>query len=258
MAIVAWVNINQIKKDTTNYNSERLARKDRAVAKSIEAIINLSTQYNVDLETAFRPILKDVGYIHKLKINIYSLNGQFIWSSDTTLLKDTIITKNLSKKKLTSAFRQKTKKQNMKKARILGLIEYYIKTQPPSQLTSSKPIVNDNPFCILDVIYDKSTKEDVLEKTNQQIKSLVKLYLLLLLFAIVFTFVLLKQITSGLRSVSKHLANTNVHNNLTPLDWPVRDEIGQLVESYNNLIEELDIKTKQLIKSEKGCLEKNG
>ena len=53
LAIVAWVNINQIKKDTTNYNSERLARKDRAVAKSIEAIINLSTQYNVDLETAF-------------------------------------------------------------------------------------------------------------------------------------------------------------------------------------------------------------
>ena len=69
LAIVAWININQIKKDTTNYNIERLARKDRAVAKSIEAIINLSTQYNVDLETAFRPILKDVGFIHKLKKN---------------------------------------------------------------------------------------------------------------------------------------------------------------------------------------------
>ena len=251
LAIVAWINIKQIKKDTTNYNSERLARKDRAVAKSIEAIINLGTQYNVDLETAFRPILKDVGYIHKLKINIYSLNGQFIWSSDTTLLNDTIITQNLSKDKINQCFLSENKKTEYEKGSYFGTYRVLYKDTTTSQLTSSKPIINDNPFCILDVIYDKSTKEDVLEKTNQQIKSLVKLYLLLLLFAIVFTFVLLKQITSGLRSISKHLASTNVHNNPKPLHWPVRDEIGQLVESYNNLIEELDTKTKQLIKSEK-------
>ena len=196
LAIVAWVNINQIKKDTTNYNSERLARKDRAVAKSIEAIINLSTQYNVDLETAFRPILKDVGYIHKLKINIYSLNGQFIWSSDTTLLKDTIITKNLSKEKINQCFSSENKKTEYEKGSYFGTYRVLYKDTTTSQLTSSKPIVNDNPFCILDVIYDKSTKDDVVEKTNQQIKSLVKLYLLLLLFAIVFTFVLLKQISA--------------------------------------------------------------
>ena len=37
LLIVAVLNIQQIKKDTTNYNTERLDRKDRAVAKSIEA-----------------------------------------------------------------------------------------------------------------------------------------------------------------------------------------------------------------------------
>ena len=55
LAIVAWVNIDQIKTDTTYYNTDSLGRIDRAVAKSIEAIINLSTQYNVDLETALGP-----------------------------------------------------------------------------------------------------------------------------------------------------------------------------------------------------------
>ena len=251
LAIVAWVNINQIKTDTTNYNTERLARKDRAVAKSIEAIINLSTQYNVDLETAFRPILKDVGYIHKLKINIYNLDGQFIWSSDTTLLKDSIITRNISKDKIKLCFLSENKKTEYEKGSYFGTYRILYKDTITNHLTSSKPIINDNPFCILDVIYDKSTQQDVLEKTNQQIKSLVKLYLILLLIAIIFTFALLKQITAGLRSISKHLSNTNVHNNLKPLHWPVRDEIGQLVESYNKLIKELDIKTTQLIKSEK-------
>ena len=47
-------------------------------------------------------------------------------------LKILLLQKIFLRKKLTSAFRQKTKKQNMKKARILGLIEYYIKTQHQS------------------------------------------------------------------------------------------------------------------------------
>ena len=36
-----------------------------------------------------------------------------------------------------------------------------------------------------------------------------------------------------------------------PLSWPVEDEIGRLIDSYNNLIQELETRTQQLIKSEK-------
>ena len=175
LVIVAVININKIQKDTETYNAERLSRKDRAVAKSIEAIINLSTQYNVDLETAFRPILKDVGFIHKLKINIYNLDGQFIWSSDTTLLKDTMITQNLPKDKINQCFVSENKKTEYEKGSYFGTYRILYKDTATNQLTSSKPIINDSPFCILDVIYDKSTKEDVLEKTNQQIKTSFKI-----------------------------------------------------------------------------------
>ncbi len=251
LVIVAVININKIQKDTETYNAERLSRKDRAVAKSIEAIINLSTQYNVDLETAFRPILKDVGYIHKLKINIYNLDGQFIWSSDTTLLKDTIITQTLSKDKINQCFVSENKKTEYEKGAYFGTYRILYKDTATNQLTSSKPIINDNPFCILDVIYDKSTKEDVLEKTNQQIKSLIKLYVLLLFFASVFAYLLLKQITAPLRAISKHLSVTNQHNRPQPLKWHVNDEIGHLIEEYNNLMIELEKRTNQLIKSEK-------
>ena len=36
-----------------------------------------------------------------------------------------------------------------------------------------------------------------------------------------------------------------------PLHWPVKDEIGYLINDYNNLMKELEIRTQQLIKSEK-------
>ena len=246
LAIVAWINIGQIKKDTTNYNIERLARKDRAVAKSIEAMLD----YNLPVSESFSTILKETSHIHKIKLNIYDLKGNFITTSDLNLSGDPHITSPLKKEIIDACYAAKEKKIEYEKGGYFGT--YRILYVPNEELINSdEPVVNLNPYCILDVVYDKSTQREIDTKTNQQIKSLVKLYLLLLLFAIIFTFVLLKQITSGLRSISKHLTNTNVHNNLKPLHWPVDDEIGQLVASYNKLIKELDLKTKQLIKSEK-------
>ena len=63
LIIVAVINIQQIKEETTNYNTERLARKDRAVAKSIESLVD----YDKNLYNAFEEVLKQVGFIHKLK-----------------------------------------------------------------------------------------------------------------------------------------------------------------------------------------------
>ena len=68
--VIAIINIQQIRQETMNYNAERLARKDRAVAKSIESIINLSSEKTLYLKKIFEPTLTDVGHIHKLKINI--------------------------------------------------------------------------------------------------------------------------------------------------------------------------------------------
>ncbi len=248
---VAILNIQQIKKDTTNYNKDRLDRKDRAVAKSIEAIINLSPKYNVDLKTAFKPILKDVGYIHKLKINIYSLDGEFVWSSDSTLLKDQDIIRPISKNIIDSCFAAKNKKIKYEKGEYFGTYRVLFKGKNTKGLISSEPIITNNPFCILDVIYDKSTKTEVTLKTSQQIKNLIKIYILLFIFSGFFAYFLLKQITSPLRSISAHLSSAKIDNIAKPLHWPVKDEIGYLINDYNNLMKELEIRTQQLIKSEK-------
>ena len=90
----------------------------------------------------------------------------------------------------------------------------------------------------MNVIYDKSTQNEITLKTNQQIKRLIRIYIILLVLSIVFAYLLLKQIASPLRSIAKHLSSSQASNNLEPLSWPVADEIGQIVESYNNLMTE--------------------
>ncbi len=246
LVIVAFINIQQIKQDTTAYNADRLARKDRAVAKSIESLVD----YNKDLPEAFGQLLKEVGYIHKLKLNIYDLEGNFIISSDDSLFLDTNITTPITRSIIEQCFESQEKKIKYEKPGYFGTYRILYVPKNMTTLSSSNPIITTTPFCVLDVIYDKSTKDEILSKTNTQIKKFIKIYVFLLLFASLFAFILLKQVTAPLRSISKHLSSTNIYST-KPLIWPVQDEIGQLISSYNKLIEELELRTQQLIKSEK-------
>ena len=47
------------------------------------------------------------------------------------------------------------------------------------------------------------------------------------------------------------MSESKINNIAKPLKWPVKDEIGYLIEDYNKLMRELEIRTQQLIKSEK-------
>jgi len=251
LLIVAVINIIQIQNETRTYNIDRLSRKDRAVAKSIESIINIDSASTLDLKAVFKPILKEVGYIHKLKINIYSLNGEFIWASDTTLLRNDLITTPIQKVLLDSCFSTKAKKINYEKGDYFGTYRLLYQNSDKKQLTSSEPSLSGKPFCILDVVYDKSTSDDITKKTNQQLEKFLKIYILLLFISVGFAYFLQQRITSPLRSISKRLSTIKLKQTPEPLIWPVQDEIGQLVGSYNNLMIELHERTQQLIKSEK-------
>ena len=166
LVIVALINIQQIKQDTTEYNIDRLARKDRAVAKSIES----SVDYNKDLSQAFSQLLKEVGYIHKLKINIYDLEGNFILSSHDSLLLDKNITTPLGNSIIKECFNSEEKKIKYEKSGYFGTYRILYVPENTTILNSSEPIITNTPFCILDVIYDKSTKNEIVIKTNTQIK----------------------------------------------------------------------------------------
>tara|TARA_B100000963_G_scaffold355349_1_gene373407 strand:+ start:6845 stop:8329 length:1485 start_codon:yes stop_codon:yes gene_type:complete len=246
LCIFAWVNISQIKKDTINYNYERLARKDRAVTKSVEALID----FNLPIDLAFSQKLKEISLIHKIRLNVYDLEGNFLLASDSLLQNDTIITSKIGQDIINSIDSQTNKRIEYEKGVYFGTYRIIFKPKSPF-ITDDQPALSNTPYCILHVVYDKSTKDDILNKTNQQIKKLIRIYFLLLLLGIFSTVFLLNQITTRLRSITKYLKGAHNTTNLKPLSWPVDDEIGQLVQAYNSLIKQLDITTKQLIRSEK-------
>ena len=246
LGIIAYINIQQVKKDTTNYNLERLSRKDRSVAKSFEAMVD----YSQPLDSSLHTVLNQIRHIHKINVNIYDLQGNFIAGSDSVFSKPPHSYLAISLSQIETCLASLEKKIEYEKNGYYGT--YRILYKPTTNyLDSDQPIITEIPFCILDVIYDKSTKNDISIKTTKQVSRLIRIYILLLILAVFFSYLLLKQITSPLTIISKQISNTDIYGTPKPLSWPVEDEIGRLIDSYNNLIQELETRTQQLIKSEK-------
>jgi len=254
--IMLFVTKQQIKSDRKKYHIERLGRKDRAVAKSIEAMID---HKNPDLYNSFSGTLQDVAYIHKLILSIYDLEGNFVLSTDTSFINNSSMTDKIPQATINQCVAHDKKKISYDKQNFHGtyriLYKSFHEKHHPSanhKFHGPSPIISNHPFCILDVAYSKKDiLDDIDKETNAQIKQLMNIYGILLFFAVGLAYFLLKQITSPIKAIAKHLSLAKIKKNNKPLTWHVKDEIGQLIAEYNTLMEELEKRTQELIKSEK-------
>ncbi len=82
------------------------------------------------------------------------------------------------------------------------------------------------------------------------LRHLVAAYALLLSIAIIIAIVITNSITQPIASIGDKLSNLSLEKN-QPLEWDRQDEIGRLVDTYNQMIEKIAFQAKQLKRSER-------
>lgn len=94
---------------------------------------------------------------------------------------------------------------------------------------------------------------DVLEKAelNEFVGNLLSLYFIMLLFAGVIVLGLAERITSPIKLLTEVILKTKAGMRNQMPAWKRDDEIGALISSYNNMVEELDQSAKLLARSER-------
>jgi len=219
------------------YHKERLKRKDRAVVKSIEYMLNPQEKLIKD-QFLNSQLLKKLSDIHNLNLNIYDLNGSFIATSfkskaDTSHLSKKLISKIANK--INSG--EKIIREIDDKKELLQIYRLlYLENQP---------------YGILNIPYDSTTLNDVNKEIRTEVLVLLKIYSFLFLIAGLVAVFLLNQITKPLKIVTQKLKNVEISKKNEPIFWPVNDELGMLIRQYNKLIEELKDKADKLAKSER-------
>ncbi|MDN3491676.1 sensor histidine kinase [Winogradskyella bathintestinalis] len=232
--LIAAVTIYQYREEAKDYHKERLERKEIAIKEHIDFILNgRENTYEVTTENIpliFKDKIFEIDAIHNLQINLYDLEGQLLKSSKRTIQKDPL--------------------DSCLDAEILNTLSntlehrYVVKNKEAGEtFQSSYTYITDDKFknlAILNLPYLEN--DDFLNKELKEfLTRLAYAYLVLILVAIIFAYLISKFITKSLRTISDKMNETRLEKRNKKIQIESSsEEIETLVNSYNSMIDELE------------------
>lgn len=114
------------------------------------------------------------------------------------------------------------------------------------------PLFNNNGklIAILNIPYF-STKSEIWQDASNIIATIINIYLLLLLAAVLGGVALSNSLAKPLAEISRKMELLNVNQHAEHINYSNKDELGILVEAYNKMVDELESSAKQLAQSER-------
>ena len=232
--LIAFITIYQYNEQAEDYHNKRLERKEEAIKSAISYELNRDTLYS--LETKYLPRILDkkineISDIHNLDINIYDLKGKLLRSSHAKFINDTTNT-NLSNYILNEI-------NNNPDHRLVLPND----SADEKNYKSSYTFINDSKFKPIGIIgipyLQDNTFQD--EELREFLVRLLLVYLLILLIAVGIAYFLSKYITKSLESVSNKIRQTTLdRTNEKIILKDASQEITNLVDSYNNMIDQIE------------------
>ncbi|MFD2892308.1 sensor histidine kinase [Flavobacterium chuncheonense] len=241
--LIAVVSIYQFRREAKIYHQDRLERKENAIVEHINYVLQ-NTTYPLTTENIpkiFKERIHELSDIHSMEINFYDLQGNLLISSKAVFKLDSL-----------------RPKINPATLRILqGTIEkrYVEFVQINEQsFRSSYSYVKDNKFkslAILNLPYEEDTSFYDNEVKNFLLR-FGQVYLIMFLIAIILSYFLSSYITKSLKVISDKIRETNFSKeNQRIVLQEGSKEINLLVDSYNNMVDQLEESASKLAQSER-------
>lgn len=241
--LIALVTVYQYKQEAQDYHRDRLLRKEAAIRENINYILKTTT-YPVETEQIpliFKDKIYEIKDIHSLEIFLYDLDGKLLKSSKPSFFKDTVSPK-MPEYALHKLQNSPTKS--------------YIKEfeEGGQKYQSSYTYITDNYFKPLAILNLPYIEDDgfITKQLTEYLYRLGIAYFFMLVAAIAISYFLSKYITRSLKEISEKLSETRFdtrNQKIMVSDTP--QEISLLVNSYNGMIDELEISAAQLAASER-------
>ncbi|MGB1041936.1 MAG: ATP-binding protein [Tenacibaculum sp.] len=242
--LIVTVTVYQYSEQTDEYNIQRFNRKESATKHDIEIELKRKTTYPVttqNLSKIFQDRIYDIAFVHKLTISIYDMDGNLLKSS---------IPYNFDKKQGANLINEViTELANNSNHKILKS-----RTEKGITYQSSYTYINDTRFKRIGILELQIAQDN--EEQKQELKEFISrlllVYLLMFIIAIALAYFLSSYITRSIQTISEKIKETrlNKRNEKITLN-AASSEINSLVDSYNNMIDQLEESAVKLAKSER-------
>jgi two-component system, NtrC family, nitrogen regulation sensor histidine kinase NtrY len=239
---MALITIYHFKKENEAYHKERLERKEEAIRSSIDYLLwqNELVQNPDSIVKVFDEKICEIADVNNLNVNIYSLSGDLLITSDPETFEIMNPTDKIgdSLLKALTVGQNRVVKELSTDTAILHSTYSYIRNS------------GNQPVAIVNIPYIQT---DTYHKHELQefLKSLAQIYILLIIATSILAYFLSNGITKSLATVSAQFNKIGFQNKNQHIDWKKADEIGTLVSAYNRMVDELDESAEKLAQSER-------
>ncbi|AWM13713.1 two-component sensor histidine kinase [Flavobacterium sediminis] len=241
--LIAGVSIYQFRKEAKVYHQDRLERKENSILEHINYVLQTTT-YPLTTENIpyiFKEKIFELSDIHSMEINFYDLEGNLLVSSKAVFKLDSV------QPKINKATLQILRNSLEKR-----YIEFT--TRDGQQFRSSYSYIKDTkfkPLAILNLPYEEDTTFYDNEIKNFLIR-FGQVYILMFLIAIILSYFLSSYITQSLKIISDKIRETNFNQLNQKIELEAGSkEINLLIQSYNNMVDQLEASATKLAQSQR-------
>lgn len=231
------------KAENQQYHEERLRRKEATITQSIVHYLHSEPRpvESDSIVQMFSDKICELSKIHNMDINLYSLHGRLLISSNPALFDNNILQDRLPRMLMADLAASEdqllTRVASGDSINFLSTYDFVLNS-------------NNRPVAIVNLPYfDRSEfhRQDI----NEFLVRLMWIYLLLFLISIMIAYFLSNYITGSLIAIGEKMKNTKINEPNPPLRWKYDDEIGTLVNEYNRMLNELEKSAVKLAKTER-------
>lgn len=241
--ILASISIIQFKNEAREYHQERLERKENEVKEHINYVLSTTTYplTTQNLSLIFKYKIHELAQIHAIEINIYSLDGKLLKSSKESFSVDKIAPP--IPKYILKLVRSSIEKRFVD-----------IKTIDGQKNRSSYSQIKDDKFKPLGILNLPYVEDDGFydKELNGFLIRLAQVYSFMLIVAFGLAYFLSTYITKSLKTISDKLSETSLYQKNEKIRVEANSkEINLLINSYNAMVDELEISAVKLAQSER-------
>jgi len=226
------------KNQNDDYHLGRLKRKEQSIMLALKYFVVQN-----ELKSSTQKLqnkLDELANIHNLDLNLYNEHGRLVYTTIANESKEFLANPHISS----------------------AIIDSVMHTEDPviieetldDQIYLSTYFMLQNqlgdPITLVNIPYHKDSKRSR-EETKAFLNTLIQVFMLLFVGASVIAYFLSNYITKSLQAVSEGIKKTQLKGENPHISWDSEDEIGELVNDYNRMVDELQISADLLAKSER-------
>ncbi len=239
LIVIGGTTIYFFNNQNEEYHVGRLERKENTILVSLHYFLE---DFHVDKNTdvvsrEFEKEIKFLADVNNVTLNIFNTKGEILMSSDYNYDDPNFFEKRINPVIFKEIQKTKTRRVFEEGKHKISAYSYIFDE-------------DQNQIAIVNIPYNTENMpvKDDLEKF---LNTLLKIYIFLFIGASLIAFFLSNYITKSMHTITEKMRAVSINKKNTPLEWNANDEIGMLVDEYNNMIEELEKSAQKLAKNER-------